>query len=70
MCLFRLLSYFVIASASKASCTSSAGFMRERMVTIGSTISQSYMASIISFITRPAEGAQLPFSTMPKRRFW
>ena len=56
-------------SASCASCVSSATFIRERMVTIGSMISQSFRASIIVRITLPAEGAQLPFSTIPNLRF-
>ena len=33
-------------------------------------ISISFMLSSIPFITRPAHGAQEPFSMMPTRRFW
>ncbi len=51
-------------SANCSSSASSPAFMRERMVTMGSTISQSFMASIIVRITLPAEGAQLPFSML------
>ena len=57
-------------SANCCSKASSPDFMRERMVTIGSTISQSFMPSIIARITFPAEGAQLPFSMIPNLRFW
>lgn len=62
-------SYASRLSASCSSSGSSAAFMRERMVTIGSTISQSFRASIMPRIVLPAVGAQLPFSMMPKRRF-
>ena len=57
-------------SANCSSRGSSVVFMRERMVTTGSTISQSFMASIIVRITLPAVGAQLPFSMIPNLRFW
>ena len=69
-CLKIDLSYESRLSANCSSCASSAAFMRERIVTIGSTISQSFRLSIIERITLPAVGIQLPFSTIPKRRRW
>ena len=66
---FSILYFDSRLSANCSSSGSSAAFMRERMVTIGSTISQSFRDSIMPRIVLPAVGAQLPFSMMPKRRF-
>ena len=70
---FYTLLYILHYTRLSANCSrsgTSVDFMRERMVTIGSTISQSFMASIIERITLPAVGAQLPFSMIPNLRFW
>ena len=64
------LPYFMMASARASRAGRSASFIRLRMVTVGSTISISFMLSSIERITFPAVGAQLPFSSMPTRRFW
>ena len=46
----------------------SVDFIRLRMVTRGSTISMFGMVESISFITRPADGAQEPFSMIATLR--
>ena len=63
-------SYANIASAKASKAGMSPCFMAERIVTIGSTISTSFMVSSMLFITRPAHGAHEPFTMMPARRFW
>ncbi len=57
-------------ASAKASMTGrSACFMRERMVTVGPTISIPFICSSMAVITLAAVGAHEPFSMMPTRRF-
>jgi hypothetical protein len=68
--LLLIYIYFNIASARVPIAGRSLCFIVERMVTIGSMISSSFILPSISFITRPADGAHEPFSMIATRRRW
>lgn len=67
---FVVLSYFKMASANASSCGTSSSRMADLMVTMGSTMLTFFIGSMRARMAFPADGAQLPFSTIPTVRFW
>ena len=67
---FYFFYQFSTASAKASRAGMSASFIEERRVTVGSTMFTFFICSMMARMALPADGAQVPFSTIPTVRFW